>query len=666
MCGIAGIVDPTLRGKGRALRQTASEMAATLIHRGPDAQASWADENSGIAFGHARLSIIDLSEAGAQPMTSRCGRCTITYNGEVYNAPELRQELTSLGREFRGHSDTEVIVEACAQWGVEATLKRLIGMFAFGLWDRKTATLTIARDRVGIKPLYWGTTGQAFFFTSELKALRHVPGWKGRLDPQALAAFLTYSYVPAPFCIFEGVHKLEPGTLLEFSPGRKPDIRVYWSLDDVVGSAAPVPPDADDDAMRDSLEELLLDAVERRMVSDVPLGAFLSGGIDSSTVTALMQKVSARPVRTFSIGFHEQGYNEAQHAKAVAEHLGTNHTEQYVTAGQTRDVIPQLPGIFDEPFADSSQIPTYLVSRLTRQHVTVALSGDGGDEVFAGYNRYGHGQAMASAARFLPAPVRAALSKGMLAVPPSAWDGMSRAIPSGMRPRLMGDKVHKLAKVVAEDEIGAYRKLISQCDEAWTLVPGAYEPQGHLFDPALRTRFADGISWMQYLDTLTYLPDDILTKVDRASMAVSLEARVPILDHRVIEFAWSLPQHFKIRNGTTKWILREVLYKHVPRKLVERPKMGFGVPIESWLRGPLREWAEELLAQDALGSSGLLTPAPIREKWQEHLSGRRNWQHFLWNVLMFQAWFAENSHAMTAKRKPASAHSATPNLSVSR
>ena len=645
MCGIAGFLDRMLRGDAHALDAGAAEMAARLGHRGPDASATWVESGSGVAFGHTRLAIVDLSTAGAQPMTSSCGRCTITYNGEMYNTAKLRDELAAAGRTFRGHSDTEVIVEGCALWGVEETLKRIIGMFAFALWDHKRGALTLARDRLGIKPLYWGIRGEQIFFASELKALQVLPGWDGQLDPQALAAYLITGYVPAPQCIYMGVQKLEPGKYLEYGPGGEADLKTYWSLAQVAEAGQQNPLEVSDKQAADQLESLLLDAVQRRMVSDVPLGAFLSGGIDSSTVTALMRNTNGAPVRTFSIGFHEEKYNEANHAKAVAKHLGTDHIEQYVTSNEARDVIPGLPEIYDEPFADSSQIPTYLVSKLAREHVTVALSGDGGDELFAGYNRYAHGLAMTRAARILPSQIRTAMSKGMLSVPPHVWDSIFRALPASKRPQLAGDKMHKLASVIAEDKTGFYAKLTSQWDGAWALVPGASEPNGMIRDPAIRERFSDDVSWMQYLDTMTYLPDDILTKVDRASMAVSLEARVPILDHRLVEFAWALPHRFKIRGGTSKWLLRQVLYRHVPRELIERPKMGFGVPVEAWLRGPLREWGEELLSTEALGASGLLSPEPIREKWAEHQSGQRNWQQFLWNILMFQAWYEKNVSA---------------------
>lgn len=642
MCGIAGIVDAPGRAGSNALRAVAGDMAGTLAHRGPDASGVWVDEDAGAALAHTRLSIIDLSEAGAQPMASSCGRLVISYNGEVYNAGELRGELEAKGRRFRGHSDTEVIVEGCAEWGIEATVKRLIGMFAFAIWDRAARKLTLGRDRLGIKPLYWSLAGGQFVFGSELKALAALPGWRRKIDPQSLAAFLRLSYVPAPHTIYQGVSKLEPGKLLHYSPGSKPRIDAYWSLQEVAARGLADPLDIGDGEALDRLEALLRDAVRRRLVSDVPLGAFLSGGIDSSTVVALMQQESSGAVRSFSIGFREDAFNEADQARAVARHLGTEHTEQIVTPEEAREVIPLLPEMYDEPFADSSQIPTFLVSRMTRQHVTVALSGDGGDELFAGYNRYGQALLLKRYAGVLPQSLRRLAARGIVALPPSAWDKLFGLVPEARRPRLAGDKMHKLAGVLGEDAMGYYRRLTSQWEGAASLVPGTRERGGIADDAVLKAEFADDIAWMQFVDTATYLPDDILTKVDRASMAVALEARVPILDHRVVEFAWALPPRFKLRDGQSKWLLRRLLGKYVPPELTERPKMGFGVPIDGWLRGPLKAWGEELLGRDALAAGGLLDPEPIRAKWEEHQSGKRNWQYFLWNVLMFQAWRQPN------------------------
>ena len=638
MCGIAGLLDLKHQFGPDKLRSIALRMAGTLRHRGPDDDGVWIDADAGVALGHSRLAIIDLSPAGAQPMLSSCGRYVISYNGEVYNAAELRASLETMGRKFRGHSDTEVIAEGCAVWGVRPTVERLIGMFAFAAWDRFTHKLALVRDRIGKKPLYWGSAAGGLVFASELKALKALPGWRGEIDSDALAAFLRYGYVPTPKSIYRGINKLTPGTLLETGKDREIRQTTYWSLSDVAEFGQASLLDVPDAAAQEMLESLLEDAVRGRMVADVPLGVFLSGGIDSSTVAALMQANSTRPIRTFSIGFREPAYDEAAHARKVAAHLGTEHTELYVTPAEAQAVIPKLQHIYDEPFADSSQIPTFLLSEMTRQHVTVALSGDGGDELFAGYNRYGHGLALARMTRVLPKAMRRVMARGMTAVTPSMWDSFFTVIPRKMRPRLIGDKIHKLAGVVPEDSIGFYRHLVTQWPEASFLVEGASPPDESLFAKSVRDRFPDDVSWMQYLDTLTYLPDDILTKVDRASMAVALEVRVPLLDHRVVELSWRMPQRFKLRGGIGKWLLRQIAYKYVPKELLERPKMGFGVPLDCWLRGPLKEWAQDLLNPLTLGAAGLLRPAPIIEKWAEHQTGARNWQYFLWNVVMFESW----------------------------
>jgi asparagine synthase (glutamine-hydrolysing) len=620
-------------------------MAQSLRHRGPDDHGVWTDPESGVALSHTRLAIIDLSPAGAQPMLSSCGRFVLSYNGEVYNAPELRAELEAAGRTFRGHSDTEVMVEGFAVWGVRPTVERLIGMFAFAAWDRTNHMLTLGRDRLGIKPLYWGHAEGRVVFASELKTLKTVPGWRGETDHGALSEFLRYGYVPAPMSIYRGIKKLMPGTLLEYREEGGIRQETYWSLSDVAARGLAAPLDLSDASATETLEKLLGDAVRRRMVADVPLGVFLSGGIDSSTVAALMQANSARPIRTFSIGFHEPDYNEAANAKQVAAHLGTEHIELYVTPAEARAVIPKLQDIYDEPFADSSQIPTYLVSEMTRRHVTVALSGDGGDEVFAGYNRYGQGLTLARMIRSLPKPLRQTMARAMRAVAPATWDNWSILLPRQVRPPLVGDKIHKLAGVLPEDSIGFYRHLVTQWPEASSLVKGAAAPDESLYARSVRARFQDDVSWMQYLDMLTYLPDDILAKVDRASMAVALEVRVPLLDHRVVELSWRLPQHLKLRGATGKWLLRQIAYKYVPKALLERPKMGFAVPIDQWLRGPLKEWGEDLIGSLTRTGAGSIDGAPIAKKWAEHQSGARNWQYFLWNVLMYEAWRASNESA---------------------
>jgi len=638
MCGIAGFWNRNAREGEQGMKALARQMADSIEYRGPDAGASWADAQAGIAFGHRRLSIIDLSEAGAQPMRSSCGRFVICYNGEIYNAVELKAELEPAGRRFIGHSDTEVIVEACAEWGVERTVRRLIGMFAMALWDRSERRLWLVRDRLGIKPLYWGQFNGQLLFASELKALRVHPGWAPELERNAIAAYMRHNYIPCPQTIYKGVYKLPPGCLLRLNEDGDPKIDPYWSLEEVAHAGQRARNGISDEETIDALEALLTDAVRRRMVADVPLGAFLSGGVDSSTVVALMQRVSDRPVRSFSIGFREEGFDEARYAREVARHLGTDHTELYVSEGHAQEVIPKLAEIYDEPFSDSSQIPTYLVSELTRQHVTVSLSGDGGDELFAGYNRYFHAEAILAKVARLPAPARSAAAALMRSLSPRTWGLLFRAVPARWRPPHAGDKMHKLAGIMLGDKQTLYRRLISHWEDPEQLVAGAREHKGIVWDESVAERIPDFMERMQFLDTLTYLPDDILTKVDRSSMAVSLEARVPILDHRVVEFAWRMPRHMKIRDGKSKWALRQVLYRHVPANLIERPKMGFGVPIHEWLRGSLRPWAEELLGEQELRADGILDAGMIREKWREHLSGHRNWQYHLWDILMFQAW----------------------------
>ncbi|MFQ5661547.1 MAG: asparagine synthase (glutamine-hydrolyzing), partial [Gammaproteobacteria bacterium] len=638
MCGITGFL--TDSASSEVSEHVLREMTEALDYRGPDAEGVWRDPPSGMALGHRRLSIVDLTSAGAQPMHSSCDTCVISYNGEIYNANDLRQELEKSGKSFRGHSDTEVIVEACAAWGIKRTVEQLIGMFALALWDRSEKKLYLVRDRLGIKPLYWGRFGGLFLFGSELKALRAHPGWQPEINRDALVAYMRHNYIPAPLTIYKGIHKLPPGSILTLKRGEEHVIERYWEMDQVAQTGMRGQWMLDDREATEQLEALLGDAVCRRMIADVPLGALLSGGIDSSTVVALMQAHSNRPVRTFSIGFHESGYNEAQHAKAVAKHLGTEHTELYVTPAEAREVIPLLSEIHDEPFADSSQIPTYLVSKLTRRHVTVALSGDGGDEGFAGYNRYFHGRKLMRTLGLLPGPVKGMMGHLIRRVSPDAWTSLNRVLPGGFQIPQFGDKAYKLAELLAADPALTYQRMVSHWDPPSQLVREGQEPESLLLRKSFAPAVQGIIERMQLLDTVTYLPDDILTKVDRASMAVSLEARVPLLDHRVLEFAWRLPLRMKVRHGRGKWILRQILYKHVPKELVERPKMGFAVPVGAWLRGPLREWAEELLDENRMREQGMLNPEPIHKKWREHLAGKGYWQYLLWDVLMFQAWYA--------------------------
>jgi asparagine synthase (glutamine-hydrolysing) len=634
MCGIAGFLDLERRSGSQELEALGHAMAATLSHRGPDARGLWTDPESGVVLGHTRLSIVDPSPAGAQPMVSSCGACVLAYNGEIYNAGELRPELEALGRRFKGHSDTEVLVEAIAEWGVRPTVERLIGMFAFALWHRRDRKLTLVRDRLGIKPLYHGRQNGRLVFASELKAFEVLPNWRPELNRDALAAYLRLAYVPSPHSIYRGIDKLAPGHMASIDSSGKVEIAPFWSVEQAAERGKISRFEVSDREATETLEMLLADAVGRRLVADVPLGAFLSGGIDSSTVAAMMRLRSNAPVRTYSIGFKEEGFDEAPHARAVAAHLGTEHTELYVSPAEAQAVIPDLPNIYDEPFADSSQVPTYLLSKLTRGHVTVALSGDGGDELFAGYTRH----RFARLASNMPAPVGRALACGLGVAGPEIWERLFSLMPVTRRPRLAADKMFKAARLFRAGEENGYRSLISAWDEPETLVNGGKEPTGPIFDPSVAQALSDPLDRMQYLDTITYLPDDILTKVDRASMAVALEVRVPILDHRIVEFSWRLPGRFKMRRGQGKWLLRQVLYRHVPRKLVERPKSGFAIPLATWLRGPLRAWAEDLLSEKRLAEGGLLNPAPIRARWSEHLEGARNWHASLWPVLMFQAW----------------------------
>ncbi|BCA54205.1 Asparagine synthetase [Nitrospira sp. KM1] len=632
-------------------------MVASLRTRGPDDSGVWEDRAVGTALGHARLSILDLSPEGHQPMLSAGGRFVIVFNGEIFNFSELRSELEVSGETFRGHSDTEVMLAAFERWGIEKAVQRFVGMFAFALWDRESRVLHLVRDRVGIKPLYYGWAGGVFCFGSELKALRQVGGFESRVNRSALLSFIRTGYVPAPLSIFENIYKLPGGCMLTVTPdlarsrvsfNPDPDCRRtvphpvrYWSAREVAESGVLNPFEGSDEDAIARLEDLLRQSVRLRMISDVPLGAFLSGGIDSSIVVALMQAQHDTPVKTFTIGFHEQEYNEAAHAKSVARHLGTDHTELYVTPEQAMAVIPRIPDMYDEPFGDSSQIPTYLVSQLARSRVTVALSGDGGDELFGGYSRYFVGRQLWKNVHWLPQLARQTAVRSIRALSPDTWSALfsrlKKVLPAIPNP---GDKLHKLAEVLAlEDPDSMYLRLVSQWDNPSQAVVDTPEPLTMLTDRNRWARLDDFTLRMMFLDLMTYLPDDILTKVDRASMAVSLEARVPLLDHRLLEFAWRLPLSFKIRReGEGKWLLRQVLYRYVPQTLIDRPKMGFGVPIDHWLRGPLREWAEDLLAESRLRREGFLCPEPIRMRWLDHLSGARNWQYPLWNVLMFQAW----------------------------
>jgi asparagine synthase (glutamine-hydrolysing) len=647
MCGIAGALrTPTQPDLQAAVRA----MTDTLRLRGPDDEGVWANEERGIALGHRRLSIVDLSPAGHQPMQSASGRYVLVFNGEIYNHASIRGELerSQQAPVWRGHSDTETLLAAISVWGFVETLRRVTGMYAIALWDRESSVLQLARDRTGEKPLYYGWVAGAFVFGSELKALRAFPGFANPIHRGALDLFLRSNAVPAPYSIYQDIWKLEPASVLTLSMAglreRRPVIEQYWSLPEVarMGTRRPF---TDEGEALSMLEAALRNAVAQQSIADVPLGAFLSGGVDSSTVVALMQSQSSRPVQTFTVGFDEAGFDESAHAKAVADHLGTEHHELRVHADDARTVIPSLPTMYDEPFADSSQIPTHIVCRAARSRVTVALSGDGGDELFGGYNRYFWGKRIWKRVSWMPARVRHHLGAAITAVSTNDWDRLSGALPLlGRIPRL-GDKAHKLAHRLAtvggSDDL--YRSLVTEWPKEVRLVKDATPLATRIDEPGLAEGIREEEQRMMLWDALTYLPDDILTKVDRAAMSVSLETRVPMLDHRVIELAWRLPLDMKIRDGQGKWALRQILYKYVPRELIERPKAGFAIPVGDWLRGPLRDWAENLLAADRLAAEGYLDPRPVRQIWSQHLSGRFDWTTRLWGVLMFQAWLEGHS-----------------------
>lgn len=633
MCGIAGFITPGM-SNAMMLTRYVSNMTSAIVHRGPDDEGAWVDAPAGLALGHRRLSIQDLSPAGHQPMISHCERWVMIYNGETYSNTELRPLLEAKGTRFRGHSDTEVMLEAIASWGLEAAVAKFIGKFAFALWDRKELNLYLVRDRLGIKPLYWGKIGPTFLFGSELKALQAYPDFESKVNYQALAAYLKHAYIPAPMTIFNGIFKLPPGTILCRTPDGLVSQKSYWTLDEVINKGQNLikqKPNFSSQEALNELETLLDDAVQRRLISDVPLGTFLSGGIDSSLVTAIAQKHTSRPIQTFTIGFEEKDYNEAPYARAIADHLGTDHTALLVTPRQMFDVIPKLPELYDEPFADSSQIPTFLVSQLARRSVTVALSGDGGDETFGGYTRYLWGDTLQKITSRVP--FCRLLSKLLMIIPPYGWDTLGNLLPPSKRPPKLGHKIHKLARSLhARTPEDIYESLISYWTEPSQAIPHNYAQNIIHFNPQL----PDFVSKMQALDTITYLPDDILTKVDRASMGVSLEARVPLLDHRLIEWAWAQPQSFKIQGKVGKWPLRQLLMKYLPENLIDRPKAGFALPIDIWLRGPLRDWAEDLLSPSILNE--MFDPLPIRTLWKQHLTGCFDHKEALWTILMFEAW----------------------------
>lgn len=656
MCGFAGYLSSS-----NALAEVdvvLEKMGQAIASRGPDSHDVWHDPVAGIGLSHRRLAIVDLSSAGAQPMHSVSGQYVIAFNGEIYNHLELRELLrpSRNAETWRGHSDTETLLAGFEAWGIETTLQRCVGMFAFAVWCRQTRTLTLGRDRLGEKPIYYGWQGsganRVFLFGSELKALKAHQAFSAAIDRGALTLLMRYSYVPTPYSIYQGIAKLSPGCVLHVSlalPDAAP--KPYWCLADVIAQQGPNRVRTHDPAtVVNDLERLLKDAIRLQMVADVPLGAFLSGGVDSSTVVAMMQAVSKEcgrdPVKTFTIGFHEAGYNEAVYAKAVAKHLGTQHTELYVAPAQAMEVISQLPKLYCEPFADPSQVATFLVNQLARQHVTVALSGDGGDELFGGYNRYALTQRLWGRVATMPHSLRQLAARTITLLSPGQWDAMRACIPGTSDYANFGDKLHKAANVMCcknTDEL--YLGLVSQQTNPATWVLGGFEPPTFLTSLCPEIQDLNAVERMMAMDALSYLPDDILVKVDRAGMGVSLEGRLPFLDHRVVTFAWGLPLDTKLRDGQTKWPLRQVLHRHVPKTLIERPKMGFGVPLHRWLRGPLRPWAESLLNETRLKNEGFWNVTLVRKCWAEHLSGKRNMIGSIWNVLMFQAWLEEEQRS---------------------
>ena len=648
MCGIAGFWDSRCDVDGVELEQVVLRMTAALRHRGPDDEGLWSDARTGLALGHRRLAILDLSAEGHQPMHSADGRYVLAFNGEIYNFHALRRRLEERGHSFRGHSDTEVMLAAFCEWGFLPALVSLVGMFAFALWDSRARTLRLVRDRAGEKPLYYGWSGDVFIFGSELKALRAHPAWHGGVNRDALAFLVRYGYIPAPLCIYENIYKLPPGYALTLTEAQvrthnPPLPEPYWSLQTIAEAGTAHPFDGADAEASERLVALLLRAVSQQMVADVPLGAFLSGGIDSSLVVALMQAQSRRPIKTFSIGFHQDGFDEAPFAKAVARHLGTDHTEMYVQDEDLRRVVPRLPSIYDEPLADASQIPTVLLCQLAAAQVKVALSGDAGDELFGGYNRYRRTQRLWPALRRIPENFRKRLARHLKVL--SSVDLNLRSAPGAARRVL--NRLGNLSDVLpVSSDRSLYQMLMSSNREASDWVREASEPPTPLGTPGPWEKLPELLHKMMWLDSVSYLPDDILVKVDRAAMSVGLETRIPLLDHRVIEFTWSLPVSVKQRRNQGKWLLRRILHQYVPRALVERPKKGFAAPIAQWLCGPLRAWAESLLGETRLSQEGFFEPKKLRQRWREHLSGKRDWSAGLWHVLMFQAWFDPQKSAV--------------------
>lgn len=652
MCGLCGIFD----SRNSNLSSVVTLMSNALFHRGIDDAGVWVDEAHGLGLGHRRLAIVDLSAAGHQPMHSECNRFALVFNGEIYNHFNLRRKIdTELPSPYawKGHSDTETLLVALINWGIEKTLQELVGMFAFAFWDKKNKVLSLARDRLGEKPLYYGWQDEVLFFGSELKAIKAAPYFRPEVDRDALTLLLRHNCIPAPYSIYKGISKLLPGhyislPFIDISAAKATHSKAYWSVNAVAAAGLADPFLGTPAQATDLLERQLTESIGQQMLSEVPLGALLSGGVDSSVVVALMQAQSKQAVSTFTIGFDEGGYDEAVHAKAVAKHLGTQHSELYVRPEEALPIIQRLPSMYCEPFADSSQIPTFLVNQMASKQVKVVLSGDGGDELFGGYNRYLSAKNVWEKMQRLPPVARRLSAQALKSLSPTTWDRLFAVakpiLPKRLHVNLPGDKAHKLAGVLnLSSGPEFYLQLNSHWTEPANIVIGGVEPKTTFTDSARWPQTDCFEHWMMAMDAQTYMSDDILVKVDRASMACSIEGRVPMLDHRVVELAWRLPLDLKIRNGQGKWLLREVLYRHVPRELIERPKQGFGIPLGAWLRGPLREWAESFLSESRLLKEGYFNPGPIRKMWQEHLDGSANWQSQLWNILMFQTWLDEQA-----------------------
>ena len=650
MCGLVGFLGGSVQFDTERGVAMLRKMADKIVNRGPDDDGYWCDAKHRIGLGHRRLAVIDLSQAGHQPMLSASGRYVIAFNGEIYNHADMRADLSSTGYapDWRGHSDTETFLAGFEHWGIEGTLQRSTGMFAFALWDRKDNVLTLGRDRLGEKPLYYGWQDDTLLFGSELSALRAHSAFSAGVDRDALCLFLRHGYIPAPYSIYEGIRKLQPGCYLSFLEGDDgPVVRSYWSAVESAVSGAANPFTGSREQAVDELERLARNSVRQQMHADVPLGAFLSGGIDSSTIVALAQAQSSRSVKTFSVGFHEAGYNEAEHAKSVAKHLGTEHTELYVTPEEAMAVIPDLPKFYCEPFADSSQIPTVLVSRMARKDVTVALSGDGGDELFCGYSRYPQSARAWRRLSGVPRVVRKMVAGGTHSISPARWDLIGRLLPKSRQIPHLGDRMHKFAQAMTSSNIDDFylNFMLSHHRNPDLIVRDGREPPTMNSGNVPHLPGLDEYQRMMAIDIVSYLPDDILAKVDRAAMSVSLESRVPFLDHQIVEFALSLPQAVKLHDGDLKWILRQLLYRYVPPELIDRPKKGFSVPIEHWLRGPLRDWAETLLDEKRLQDEGYFDPTAVRKMWSEYLFQSRRWHGGLWNILMFQSWLEEQKAA---------------------